>query len=147
MLARDLEHLVESLLPIQTFCSNRIEGNKLTLKETEMVIKAMKTAARFKIAANLLDVVDAANHVAAWEYVKKLASRRTQDINVKHIVKLQRMLVPLRSGLKKKPHQIVRVRNAKVLLALPQEVPALIERLVQWLHTDVSTSTESDAVC
>lgn len=81
------------------------------------------------------------NYVGAWEYVKKLSSHRTQHVLLKHIIKLQRMLLPSRSGLRKKPHQIVRVRDAKVLLALPQEVPALMERLIQWLHTEVSTTT------
>lgn len=53
LLARDMEQLVERLLPVQTFCSNRIEGNRLTLKETELVISAIKTSAALHLAADV----------------------------------------------------------------------------------------------
>ena len=67
-----VRRLGESLRLLLTYHSNAIEGNTLTLRETQVVIEEGLTIGGHPLREHL----EATNHAQAYEYLTELADRR-----------------------------------------------------------------------
>ncbi len=69
----ELERLNEEFLIEYTYNSNAIEGNTLTLRETDMVLKGLTINQK-----SLKEHLEVTGHKEAFDYVKQLVSENTQ---------------------------------------------------------------------
>lgn len=110
-----------------TYNSNAIEGNTLSLRETQLVIREGLTIG----GKSLIEHLEAKNHPKAIEYVEGLTNRSLEESN---ILKVHEMIF---SGIFENAGNY---RNAQVYIEgsdyMPPsafEVPALVEELLEWL--------------
>lgn len=71
-----------------TFESNRIEGNTLTLKETDLVVNEGLTIS----GKSMREHLEAINHKEAIEYVKHLIDKQT-DINEREVLSIHNLIL------------------------------------------------------
>jgi transcriptional regulator with XRE-family HTH domain len=76
----DSYRIAQALELEYTFESNRIEGNTLTLKETDLVINEGLTIS----GKSMREHLEAINHKEAIEYVKHLIEKKKQLMNAKY---------------------------------------------------------------
>lgn len=107
--------------------SNAIEGNKLTLRETQLVIREGVTIG----GKSLTEHLEAKNHPKAIEYVESLTNRSLEESS---ILKVHEMIF---SGILENAGNY---RNAQVYIAgsdyMPPpafEIPTLMKELLDWL--------------
>ena len=110
-----------------TYNSNALEGNTLTLRETQLVIREGITIG----GKSLREHLEARNHPKAIEYVESLTNRSLEESN---ILKVHEMIF---SGIVENAGNC---RNAQVYMEgsdyLPPpafEVPTLVKELLEWL--------------
>ena len=110
-----------------TYNSNALEGNTLTLRETQLVIREGMTIG----GKSLREHLEARNHPKAIEYVESLTNRSLEESN---ILKVHEMIF---SGIVENAGNC---RNAQVYIEgtdyLPPpafEVPTLVKELLEWL--------------
>lgn len=106
-----------------TYNTNAIEGNRLTLRQTALVISD-------RIApegARTEDVVEALNALDAWEYVKSYKGR----LNKKFVCRVQYEVTKNKSCRVQGDYRNVDVRIAgsELIPPRPGEVPGLLDRL------------------
>lgn len=73
--AEALKKIDEALAVEYTYESNRIEGNTLTLQETELVVNEGVTIA----GKSMREHLEAINHREAIDYIKDFAKKRHRD--------------------------------------------------------------------
>ena len=123
-----LKRLKEQALIVYVHSSNRIEGNTLTLGETETVIKGMTVGGK-----TLNEIQEARNHPDTIQYMKQVAQRRT-PITEETIRQIHRLLLDkildepgeYRTGM-------ITVPGASFTPPRSAEIPRLIRELVDWL--------------
>eukprot|EP01124_Arcella_intermedia_P011542 TRINITY_DN17947_c0_g1_i1.p1 TRINITY_DN17947_c0_g1~~TRINITY_DN17947_c0_g1_i1.p1 ORF type:complete len:354 (+),score=51.57 TRINITY_DN17947_c0_g1_i1:78-1139(+) len=113
--------------------SNLIEGSTLSLSETETLIR--NGTACEKPIEHLLD---AFNHQKAWSLLPtQNVSWRPEIITDQFILDIHSKMMAgseeVNPGQYRK--QFVKIKGSKVLLPHPKEVPALMNRLLDWLHS------------
>jgi len=113
-----------------TYNSNAIEGNTLSLRETQLVIREGLTIG----GKSLIEHLEAKNHPKAIEYVEGLTNRSLEESN---ILKVHEMIF---SGILENAGNY---RNAQVYIEgsdyMPPpafEVPTLVKELLEWLTTN-----------
>ncbi len=89
-----------------TFESNRIEGNTLTLKETDLVINEGLTIA----GKSMREHLEAINHKDAIAYVKDLVQRKI-NITEREVLRVHNLIL---RGIR--PEDAGRYRNVKVMI-------------------------------
>ena len=115
-----------------TYNSNSIEGNSLTLRETQLVIEEGQTAN----GKSLREVYEARNHPEAIEYVESLANERRNiteaDILSLHQIIMKDVMDPGETGRYRKGD--VRIAGSKHVPPPAYEVPALMEELLETIN-------------
>jgi len=113
-----------------TYNSNAIEGNTLSLRETQLVIREGLTIG----GKSLIEHLEAKNHPKAIEYVESLTNRNLEESNV---LKVHEMIF---SGIFENAGNY---RNSQVYIEgsdyMPPpafEIPALVKELLEWLTTN-----------
>jgi len=113
-----------------TYHSNAIEGNRLTLRETQLVIREGITIG----GKSLHDNLEALNHPKAIYYVESLKDRDLTENNISEIHKIIFSGVLENAGV---------YRNSQVFIEgsdyMPPpafEVPALMKELLEWLESN-----------
>lgn len=86
--ALDSYRIAQALELEYTFESNRIEGNTLTLKETDLVINEGLTIS----GKTMREHLEAINHKEAIEYVKQLIDKNT-DVNEREVLSLHNLIL------------------------------------------------------
>ena len=117
-----------------THYSTRIEGNRLTLKETEMVVQQGKL-----FPGRERDVKEVERYYKALQQMEKWVEGG-QEITEERICKLHAILY---SGRKTKPtpyrdgQNVIRESNGQIVYMPPEavDVPKLMKELVRWIHT------------
>ncbi len=116
-----------------TYNSNAIEGNTLTLRETQMVIRQGLTVGGKSLSEHL----EAKNHPKAIEYVEKLATQKAIEKTVRETVALEIHSL-IFSGILENAGYF---RNCQVYIEgcdyVPPpacEVPRLMKELFDWLN-------------
>ena len=108
--------------------SNSIEGNTLTLGETETVIQGMTVGGK-----TLKEIQEAKNHPEAIRYIKELAQQRT-PITEETIIRIHRLLL---DEILVKPGEyrtgMITVPGANFTPPRSTMIPSHIQKLVNWL--------------
>ena len=118
---KSLEEYYETLY---TYDSNRIEGNRLTLDETNLVINKGLTIG----GKPLKDHLEAINHKEAYQYIRELAQNQI-EINKQEVLNIHALI--LRSISKEYAGQYrtipVEILGSNYIFAQPFLVPKLME--------------------
>ena len=125
----DSYRIAQALELEYTFESNRIEGNTLTLKETDLVINEGLTVS----GKSMREHLEAINHQEAIEYVKDLVQRKV-SINERELLVIHNMIL---RGIM--PEYAGKYRNIQVMIKgsahmppLPFLVPKKMEEYFEW---------------
>ena len=128
--AQVVGNLRESLRLLLTYHSNAIEGNTLTLRETQIVLETGITIGGHPLREHL----EATNHAQAWEYLATLADRGT-GITGDTILFLHRLVM---SGIDDTAGSFrtgpVYIRGARVTPPSAAHIERLIEAWLMWLQ-------------
>jgi Fic family protein len=127
----DSYRIAQALELEYTFESNRIEGNTLTLKETDLVINEGLTIS----GKSMREHLEAINHKEAIDYVKDLMLRKVQ-INEREILTIHNLIL---RGIM--PEYAGKYRNVQVMIKgsahLPPQpfiVPKKMEEYFEWFQ-------------
>ena len=111
-----------------TYNSNAIEGNTLTLRETQLVIREGLTIG----GKSLREHLEARNHPKAIQYVENLA---TQELRESDILKIHRIVC---SGILENAGEYrksqVYIEGSDYLPPPAFEIPDLMKQLLKWLR-------------
>ena len=130
-----LNRLHRSMEIEYTYNSNAIEGNTLTLRETQLIIREGITIS----GKSLSDHLEAKNHPKAIEYIEQLAKQKgiARTLGEKDILKIHELIF---SGILENAGHY---RNCQVYiegyeLAPPAacEIPELMKELLHWLNNN-----------
>ncbi len=127
-----LRVLHEDLQVRLTFHSNAIEGNTLSLRETQLVIEQGITIGGHSLKEHL----EATNHAEAYAAMVSLADAAT-PITIASILELHRLVT---DHILDEPGQFrrgaVSIRGSQLTPPSAREVPALMDAWVSWLDGD-----------
>ena len=124
-----VKRIEEQILIEYVHSSNTIEGNTLTLGETETVIQGMTVGGK-----TFQEIQEAKNHPDGIRYIKEIAYQKTPitEETIKHIHRL------LLDEILEKPGEyrtgMITVPGANVTPPRSAEIPSLIQELVNWLE-------------
>jgi Fic family protein/DNA-binding XRE family transcriptional regulator len=125
----DSYRITQALELEYTFESNRIEGNTLTLKETDLVINEGITIS----GKSMREHLEAINHKEAVEYLKHLVQRKT-EVAERDILQLHNLILrgidSENAGVYRKVQ--VMIKGSKHLPLQPFLVAKQIEELFEW---------------
>src|SRR5437867_4250108 len=125
-------YINEQLRVLLTYHSNAIEGNTLSLRETQLVIEHGITIGGHSLREHL----EATNHAQAFGYLTELIKKRT-PITHDTILMLNRLVV---DKLIDSPGQFrsgpVTIRGARMQPPHASHVPHLIEEWVTWIYNE-----------
>lgn len=123
--------LIKKLDIDMTYNSNAIEGNPITLRETALILAGF-VAGRRKSIRHVNDIV---GHSAAFHQVQKMAASGSQvSMSMEQVLRVH-ALVLLNSddgGVFRSEGEVAMVGGTKVLLSMPDEIEALVKRLLDW---------------
>ena len=111
-----------------TYNSNAIEGNTLTLRETQLVIEEGFTAG----GKSLREVLEAKNHPAAIAYVEELSKRGIEEADILKVHEILFKGVDEASGAYRTGQ--VRITGADFMPPPPEEVEPRMVELFEWLN-------------
>jgi cell filamentation protein, protein adenylyltransferase len=124
-----VRRLYEDLRVLLTYHSNAIEGNTLSLRETQLIIEHGVTVG----GHSLREYLEATNHAAAFGYLTTLADERT-PITVPTILELHRLtmaqILEQAGRFRTTP---VAIRGARLTPPPAAQVPGLMAEWVAWL--------------
>jgi fido (protein-threonine AMPylation protein) len=124
-----VRRLGESLRLLLTYHSNAIEGNTLTLRETQVVIEEGLTIGGHPLREHL----EATNHAQAYEYLTELADRR-EPVTRETILGLHRLVM---EGIDESAGRFrngpVYIRGARITPPPAGQVERLIEQWLEWI--------------
>lgn len=139
-LNRDLVKNLEEWFRIElTYTSNAIEGNTLTRQETALVVEKWLTVG----GKTLVEHLEATNHAAALDWVKKAVSDGDVRVTERDIFKIHEMILKGIDDDNAGRYRVVPVRisGSRVVLPNAAKVPVLMEEFWDWLGT-----TELDVI-
>ena len=119
----------------QTYHSNAIEGNTLTLAETKAVLLHGVTVSGHPLREHL----EAVNHLEAWRMMRRLASGQ-EDVTEADVLALHRVIL---TGIQNEDAGVyrrerVRIAGASLILPNPLKVPDLMAQLAASLNARAS---------
>jgi fido (protein-threonine AMPylation protein) len=122
--------LHEDLRVLLTYHSNAIEGNTLTLRETQMVIEHGMTIG----GHSLREYLEATNHAEAFAYLIKLADADT-PIDVETIQELHRITMSkILDNAGQFRRVAVSIRGTRLTPPSAARVPSLMKEWVEWME-------------
>ena len=128
-----LKSIKESLTMEWTYNSNHIEGNTLTLQETQLILQEGITVK----GKSLREHFEAVNHNDAIEYVENLATSaidlRGRDVLDVHALVLQRIEKEFAGRYRTSG---VRITNANFVPPNALKVGGFIDELLAWVNSD-----------
>jgi len=123
-----VKKLHEQMQVEYTYNSNAIEGNTLSLRETQIVIEEGITIR----GKSLKEVMEARNHPEAITYVESLSKRDIEESDVLKIHELIFKGIDVNAGAYRTGQ--VRITGAEFLPPPPQQVKPRMVELLDWLH-------------
>ena len=129
----DSYRIAQALELEYTFDSNRIEGNTLTLKETDLVVNEGLTIS----GKSMREHLEAINHKEAIEYVKHLIEKKTL-LNEREVLAIHNLILrgidQLNAGMYRKVQ--VMIKGSSHTPPQPFLVGKQMEDYFQWFHTN-----------
>ncbi len=122
--------LREQMMVEYTYNSNAIEGNTLTLRETQLVIEEGFTAG----GKSLREVLEAKNHPAAIAYVEELSKRGVEEADVLMVHEILFTRVDETAGAYRTGQ--VRIAGADFMPPSPQQIKPRMTELIEWLRAN-----------
>ncbi len=131
----ELERLNEEFLVEYTYNSNAIEGNTLTLRETDMVLRGITIDKK-----PMKDHLEAIGHKDAFNYVASLVKEKTplSEYVIKQIHTLVLADKPEDRGVYRKV--AVRIMGAKHETANPFQIQDKMDSLIKGFNADTETN-------
>jgi len=126
--AEKVRKLREALEVEYTYHSNAIEGNRLTFRETQLVIREGVTIG----GKSVRDHLEARNHPRAISYVESLKDRDLMEIAVLELHGIIFLGILENTGSFRKSQ--VFIEGSDYLPPPAFEVPVLIKELLEWLR-------------
>jgi Fic family protein/DNA-binding XRE family transcriptional regulator len=132
---RDSERIAQALELEYTYESNRIEGNTLTLRETDLVVNEGMTIS----GKSLREHLEAINHKDAVEFVKHLAEKNT-PINERALLSLHNLVLRgIDSSMAGKyRHVQVLIKGSRHVPPQPYLLPKRMEDFFHWYQEHAS---------
>lgn len=128
----DSYRIAQALELEYTFESNRIEGNTLTLKETDLIINEGLTIS----GKSMREHLEAINHKEAIDYIKDLLKRKVQ-INEREVLTIHNLIlrgiIPEYAG-KYRDVQVM-IKGSSHMPPQPYIVPKKMEEYFEWFRT------------
>jgi Fic family protein len=128
-----IAYINEQLRVLLTYHSNAIEGNTLSLRETQLVIEHGITIGGHSLREHL----EATNHAQAFAYLTELVTQRS-PITHNVILTLNRLVVDKLIDI---PGQFrsgpVTIRGARMQPPHASQVSRLIEEWVTWIYSQL----------
>lgn len=119
---------------LSTYNSNAIEGNTLSLRETEMVIEHGITVG----GKTMREHLEATNHAEAFDFLTTLVER-SEPITLTVITQMHQVvmdkLIPDAGQFRTIP---VHIRGSSLTPPHPSEVPTYMQQWVDWLGSEES---------
>lgn len=114
-----------------THSSNALEGNTLTLGETETVIKGMTVGGK-----TMREIQEARNHPDAIQYLKQTVQDNAQitEETLRHVHRLLLDKILDRPGEYRTG--MIKVPGAHFTPPKSTDIPGLVQGLTNWLHTN-----------
>ncbi|CAB9515296.1 monophosphate-protein transferase FICD homolog [Seminavis robusta] len=129
-----LKELYEKLNIEMTYNSNAMEGNRISRSETAMILSGL-IGGEGKTLRELEDIV---GHAKAFQKVQDLVATKKSaaTISIRDILNIHELVLQNHSagGKYRGEEEFVTVGNRKVLLAMPDEIEALMTKLVTWIR-------------
>lgn len=127
--------ITEALNIEYTYDSNRIEGNTLTLRETDLVINKGLTIG----GKSMKEHLEAVNHYEAIQYIRELSTAGT-GISEKVIKDIHSIILQGidRENAGKYRSVPVAISGSRHIPPQPWQVPVLMEQLLVWLSENES---------
>jgi Fic family protein len=124
-----VQRLYGDLRVLLTYHSNAIEGNTLSLRETQMVIEHGLTVRGHP----LREYLEATNHAEAFDYLTRLAEGK-ETLSLDTIVALHRLVM---KGIDDEntgrfPNGPVYIRGARIVPSPASEVTGLLKEWLKW---------------
>ncbi len=128
----DSYRIAQALELEYTFESNRIEGNTLTLKETDLVINEGLTIS----GKSMREHLEAINHSEAIAYVKHLIEKKT-DISEREVLAIHNLILRGidQANAGKYRHVQVMIKGSSHMPPAPYLVPKQMEDLFIWYNS------------
>lgn len=125
-----LQRLKERIAIEWTYHSNAIEGNSLTLRETQLAIEQGLTIK----GKPLREYFEAINHKEAIDYVEKLIQEK-DPVDTKIVRQINRLIITkIDDESAGRYHKVeVRITGSSYLPPEPQKLPHLMEEFDRWL--------------
>jgi fido (protein-threonine AMPylation protein) len=123
--------LDDELRSVLTYHSNAIEGNTLSLRETQLIIEHGMTVAGHSLREHL----EATNHAEAFDLLRNLTDRRT-DITIEMILDIHRVLMDKILDADLAGHfrpMAVSISGSRHVPPPAREVPHLMNVWCDWL--------------
>jgi len=116
-----------------TYSSNAIEGNTLSRAETAVVLEKGITVA----GKPLKDHLEATNHAAAYDWIKKLVKKKPHQIDENVVLGIHRLVLKSIDDANAGAYRRlpVRIAGSPVILPNPAKVPALMDAFFVWLDS------------
>lgn len=131
----DSYRIAQALELEYTFESNRIEGNTLTLKETDLVVNEGLTIS----GKSMREHLEAINHKEAIEYVKHLMDKKSL-INAREVLAIHNLILrgidQMNAGVYRNVQ--VMIKGSAFVPPQPFLVPKQMEDYFLWYHANQS---------
>ena len=129
-----LPGLLQKLKIDMTYHSNAIEGNPITYNETKIILSGFVGPRR----RSLRHVHDIVGHGTAWEQVQQWAAVGPTTVSMDQVKQVHELVLfgSPDGGVFRKDGEIAVLTRTKVLLAMPEETEALVQRLLDWLSSN-----------
>ncbi|TMC18416.1 MAG: Fic family protein [Chloroflexi bacterium] len=137
-----LARLHEDLRVRLTYHSNAIEGNSLTLKETQIVVEEGITIGGHSIREHL----EATNHAGAYDLLRQLTDKGTR-ITIETILELHTLVLHDLNPTAGQFRQVaVYIRGSDLVTPHYSQVPDLMRQWVNWVNNVDMNSADYDPV-
>lgn len=116
-----------------TFNSNAIEGNKITARETTIILAGIMIP-RFQKQVTQAEFHQIIGHDKALKEIVRMVNADEQ-LTVKHLLSLHKMVMHESSigGILRSGEELALINRVKVLLAPPLAVEDLVKQFLEWL--------------
>lgn len=123
-----------------TFNSNAIEGNKITARETTIILAGF-VMPRFRRKVTQTEFFEIIGHDKALKEIVRMVNY-DEPLTLEHLLTLHKLILHTSDdgGILRSGQELALISGVKVLLAPPTEVEGLVNQFLEWL----AESTRSD---
>jgi Fic/DOC family len=129
--------ITKSLGDDMTFNSNAIEGNKITARETRIIL-AGYLMPRFRKNVTQTEFYEIIGHDKARKEIVRMVNFDV-PLTVEHLLTLHKMILCTSDdgGILRSGQELALISGVKVLLAPPTEVRGLVNQFLEWLAESI----------